>query len=177
MRNIDIIEQFESEEMSKFLASVAMQNWDNWKRNKKWLEKESEDGNLRSGYMIWQNMEWVFDKENRNKVFWDNWVLAHLPDILEFIMAQGKIKTANVLVVIPTIECGHRFDDYKDIINYKGINFHIWSDFFDYRQEDIISPSEGEEDYKRYLTTYNIVNFMRNLDGMVNTIKIYFKDK
>jgi len=177
MRNIDIIEQFETEEMAKFLASISMQNWDSWKRNKVWLETESEDGKLRNGYMIWENMEWIFDKENRKKAYWDNWVLAHLPDIIEFIMAQGKTHSSNVLVVIPTIECGHKFDDYKDIIHYKGTNFHVWSDFFDYSQEDIISTREGEEDYRRYLATYNIVNFMRNLDGMVNTIKIYFKDK
>jgi len=178
MTNLDIIKTFDSEEMAKFLASVAIMqiNWTNWREVKAWLETESKDDKLRRDNMIWINSEWIFDKDSNR--YSDNWVLSHMPDILEFILTQGNIRSNNVLVVIPTIESGHKFDDYKDIIHYKGVNFTIWSDFFDYNeQEHIHSSYEGEKNYKQYLSSYYIVNFMKNYGELVSTIKIYYKNK
>ena len=151
--------------------------WTEWKFNKEWLETESEDGKLRKDRMIWVNSEWIFDKDN-SQSYKDNWILSHLSDILEFILTQGNVRSSNVLVVIPTIESGHDFDDYKDIIHYKNVNFTIWSDFFDYtEQEDIHSSWEGEKNYKEYLSTFYTINFMKNYGELVNTIKIYYKNK
>lgn len=177
MTNLDIIKQFDATEMAKFIAAAAIQKWYDYTEIRDWLLLESEDGFLYKGYMVWRNQQWEFDETKRGNIKTDNWILLHIPDILEFILAADKVKSHNVLVVIPAIEYGHRYDNYSDIIHYKGINFTIWSDFFDYRQEEIKDIKEGEEDYKRYLDTFNLVNFMKNYEDLASTIKVYFKDK
>lgn len=178
MKNLEIIEQFDAVEMGKFLSSVALQKWYDVELNIEWLNQESEDGLLHKGYMIWKDQQWVFDESKRPTVHDHNWVITHMPEILEFVLEKGNITSYNVLIVIPTMEYGHKFDDYKDVFHYKGINFTVWSDFFDYKgQEDIDDSFEGEQDYKKYLQTYSILKFMKQHKFLVNTIDIYYKNK
>lgn len=177
MLNIDIIKSFEADEMGRFLAAVAIQTqrWYNSARNTEWLLEESEDGKLHRANMTWNGTEWKYDKYIYPCT--DNWVLAHMNDILEAILATGNISSYNVQVVIPCIEYGHSFDDFKDIKYYKNTNFYIWSDFFDLDLDDIKDDHEAKRVTEQYLAQYKILNFMINYQDLVNTIKVYYKNK
>jgi len=177
MLNIDIIKSFDAVELGKFLAaaSVHIQRWYNAERNTAWLLEESEDGKLHRANMTWNGNEWKYDKSIYPTT--DNWVLAHMNDILEAILAKGDITSYNVQVVIPAIEYGHSFDDFRDIKYYKNTNFHIWSDFFDLKLDDIKDDREAERITEEYMSHYKVINFMLNYEDLVNTIKVYYKNK
>ena len=177
MLNIDIIKSFEADEMGRFLAAIAIQTqrWYNSARNTEWLLEESEDGKLHRANMTWNGTEWKYDKSIYPCT--DNWVLAHMNDILEVILATGNISSYNVQVVIPCIEYGHSFDDFKDIKYYKNTNFYIWSDFFDLDLDDIKDDHEAKRVTEQYLAQYKTLNFMINYQDLVNTIKVYYKNK
>lgn len=177
MLNIDIIKSFEADEMGKFLAAIAIQTqrWYNSARNTEWLLEESEDGKLHRANMTWNGTEWKYDKSIYPCT--DNWVLAHMNDILEAILVTGNISSYNVQVVIPCIEYGHSFDDFKDIKYYKNTNFYIWSDFFDLDLDDIKDDHEAKRVTEQYLAQYKTLNFMINYQDLVNTIKVYYKNK
>lgn len=175
MLNIDIVKTFDADEMGKFLASVAIQKWYDYRENTNWLLEESEDGKLHKGNMIWIDKEWKFDKDNYPST--NNWILAHMIDILEAVLATGNISSYNVQIVIPAIEYGHCFDDFKDILYYKGVNFTIWSDFFDLHLDDIDDDEEAKRITDEYLAKYKRLNFMLNYEDLVNTIKVYYRNK
>ena len=177
MLNIDIIKSFDAVELGKFLAAVAIQTqrWYNSTRNTEWLLEESGDGKLHRANMTWNGAEWEYDKSIYPIT--DNWILAHMNDILEAVLATGNITSYNALVVIPCIEYGHSFDDFKDIKYYKNTNFHIWSDFFDLDVDDIKDDRKAKRVTEEYLATFKVMNFMINYEDLVNTIKVYYKNK
>lgn len=179
MKNINIIKEFDSTEMGKFIAECTLLNWDNAIENRDWLEKESEDGKLRTDKYIWRNMRWEYINEGYIPGKYsksDSWPLKHILEILEAVLATADTTTSRVLVVIPAIESGHKFDDFRDVIHYKGMNFNVWSDFFDLRlpEDDI---EKGEEITRQYMEKFHVLKFMRNHPELVSTFNVYYKDK
>lgn len=176
MLNIDIIKNFDVKNMACFLACTEDLYWNDQEMNAVWLNSEAANNILtRNGY-IWDNYQWErpegYDASKYKHC--GCWPLEHIYEILEAVLETQTIESYNVIVVIPTIEYRAPFDDFKDVIKYKGINFHVWSDFYDLHlcKYDDEEAARVEAEYMANMTVMNYTH-----PELVNSIKVYFRNK
>lgn len=193
MTNLDIIKNFDTMNMACFITNCSGCNctnkirWTENGENIEWLNTESPDGNLYKGNFIWKDYQWV-NRDSGKPYYYDKykfsdcWVLRHIFDILEALLATGNITKYNIRTVIPTIEYRADFDDFRERITYKGYHFNIWSDFFDFNptQEDqdddcicICHKENQSQEEKDYLAQYKILKFTH--PELVHSIDVYYK--
>lgn len=192
MTNLDIIKNFDAMNMACFITNCSgctcnnKLRWTENGENLDWLNTSSPDGKLYRGNYVWKDCQWV-DRNSGKPYSYDKykysdcWVLRHIFDILECLLATGNITKYNIRVVIPTIEFRADFDDFRDRITYKGYHFNIWSDFFDFNPTEDDDPDAicichketNTQEEKDYLATYKIMKYTHPM--LVHSIDVYYK--